>query len=108
MTNAFVAEFDALAHAVFVDAGLAENGLYHAPGSNTDVPCRCYVHRDLQSMGLDGQVFGPRTIVQILRADISAPRTGATVTIGVEVFTLDRPDLSRQNDEGLSSFEVTP
>ena len=107
MTNSFFTDFDALAHAVFVDAGLAENGLYRAPGSNTDVPCRCYLQRDLQSIGLDGQVFGPRTVLQILRADVPAPRTGATVTIDAEVFTLDSPDLSRQNDEGLSSFEVT-
>ena len=107
MTNSFFADFDALAHATFIEAGMAENGMYRAPGSNTDVPCRCYVNRDMQSMGLDGQVFGPRTIVQILRADIPAPRTGATVTIGSEVFTLDAPDLSRQNDEGLWSFEVT-
>lgn len=108
MTNTFLKEFDETTHAAFVDAGMAEHGLYRAPGSNTDVPCRCYVNRDMQSMGLDGQVFGPRTILQILRADVPAPRTGATVTIGAEVFTLDAPDLSRQNDEGLWSFEVTP
>lgn len=106
MTNSTIPEMDALMHGIFVDAGLAEaaaTALYQAPGETTQIECRVYVDRNLQTIGDFGPSSGPRTLIGILLADVPAPAQGALITIGSEVFSLESQE---SRDEGISRWVV--
>ena len=80
--KAALAALDTSIHAAFAGAGLADSGLYTAPGGETAVACRVYVDRDVQLRGEFGQIVGKRTEVAYLRADVTPVRGGTLVVDG--------------------------
>ena len=98
MSNAFANEFDAVAHAAFLDSGLADECTYKAQPGATAVDAKCYVDRDLSNAVLNGlEVQKDSVIVRLLREGIAdAPRNGGTISVlnaiteVVETFTIAR------------------
>lgn len=105
MTNAFAAQFEAIAHAKFQAAGVADLAVYAAPDSDPISNVRVYVDRGVQTYGVDLSVVVPQTQISILRADVNMPVRSATLTIGAEVFTLDQA--VNTEDEGRTTWVVT-
>lgn len=98
MSNAFANEFDAVAHAAFLDSGLADECTYKAQPGATAVDAKCYVDRDLSNAVLNGlEVQKDSVIVRLLREGIAdTPRNGGTISVlnaiteVVETFTIAR------------------
>ncbi|MBN8740731.1 MAG: hypothetical protein BGP24_14625 [Lysobacterales bacterium 69-70] len=102
MTNAFLAEFDALAREAFADAGMADRAEYRASPSATPVPdCIVLVDRGMQDVGDAATVKNPLITITAFRDQIgSAPVVNqASFEIGVERFVVvgiaDNSDESR-------------
>lgn len=106
MTNSFITEFDALAHAAFADAGLADVALYtSAQSSAPSVQCRVLVDRSLQTLGFESAAVTRSTVIRAWLADIGcAPTSGAIFAIGNERFVVDRVDTI---DEGIATCLAT-
>lgn len=98
MSNAFANEFDAVAHAAFLDSGLADECTYKPQPGATTIDGKCYVDRDLSNAVLNGlEVQKDSVIVRLLREGIAdAPRNGGTISVlnaiteVVETFTIAR------------------
>lgn len=111
MTNSFISDFDAMAHAVFLAAGMADYAIYTpAEGDQPSVMCRVLVDRAVAANGFATEVLSPAVTIRVLLADIGAlPRTGAIFQIGDERFVVDRePDLDEGLIACLVSREVRP
>lgn len=89
MSNPALAAMDAAIHGALRGAGLADVGVYTAPGSSQPAPCRVYVNPAMQQMGDYGPVSAPRVVVDILREDVPAPVRRGVVTVGGTAYTLE-------------------
>lgn len=88
---------DAELHASMLDAGLADQGHYTAPGANFDVPVRIYLDRDARLLGELGQVVGRHTVMGLLLADVT-PAVGGRVFLEAEATTYQ---LVKPADDGV-------
>lgn len=100
MSNDFLAEFDALAHAAFADAGMADAAVLrqHAGSVPVDTACSVYIDREPATGDMGGtEFYTDRVAVRVLRAGLTGkPVRGDTFTVtnadaSVEVFTIDQP-----------------
>ena len=81
-------QIDAAIHGALLGSGLADAGIYRAPGTSGDgTAVRVYVDRSLQTLGEYGQVVDQRDQVTLLRADV-APERGGTVDVDGWRYTL--------------------
>ena len=105
MTNAFLADFDAVAHGLFADAGIADTGVLRAPNGTEHGEVRCMVTRGVQTLTDLGAVTSPETLVELLRADLPAGvAAGWQLQLGAELFVLDGAQLS--SDESLIRYAL--
>lgn len=102
--NAFLAEFDPLAHEAFAAAGLADVCSYTAP-AGTPVERRVYVNSGVQSLGEYGQVLSPRTVIGFLLADGPIVK-GAQVVVAGVTHELQAIDLADENDGSVQWWVV--
>ena len=75
MSNAFLADFDDVAHALLLDAGIADFALLRTPSgaaSGPEAGVRCWVTRGVQIISDEGSVTSNQTTVDLLRADLPA------------------------------------
>lgn len=94
MSNAWLTESAPDFHAAFLDAGMADTAtLTRANSTTTTANVRVYVDRDFAVDEAGGVEFLTGSVlVHLLRADVaSAPRRGDKITVGTDVFTVDRP-----------------
>ena len=63
----FLASLDADLHASFAAAGMADVGLYTAPGCAVAVPCQVYVDRDVETVGGLRQFAAGRVEISYVR-----------------------------------------
>jgi hypothetical protein len=105
MSNAFLADFDAIAHSAFADAGIADTGTYTgiAPGA-TPIPVRVMVDDDVAQVGELSRLPGTWARITLLRADVAAPARGARVVVGAQTFELEQ--MIRQ-DTGSTEWEAS-
>jgi hypothetical protein len=103
--RAFLAAFDAQAHAAFAAAGLADGGQYTAPGGGAAVPVRVMVDRTAQQLGDFGTVNAPMVTVAYLLADLApgVPDVRGRVVVDGDTFLNVR---EIDNDGSLSRWEV--
>lgn len=104
MSNPGLAAIDAAIHGAMRATGLADVAIYTAPGDPQQIPCRVYVNRSMQQMGDFGQVSAPRTLVEIMKADVPDPVKGAMVVIAGERFRLESEEAG--TDESISRWVV--
>jgi len=81
MSNAFVREFDDLAHGAFDAVGLADFAQYTPPGGGNATLRRVYVNNARQTFAQDGFVTASRTVIGVLLAD-GAVEPGGTLALG--------------------------
>lgn len=84
-----LAGMDADLHAAFLDAGLADLGLYWPPGALLDapgMPARVYVDRDTQTLGDVRQVRAGRVEVAYVLAPGLNPEQGGLLLVDGERF----------------------
>lgn len=62
----------------------------HAPASGGPIVRRAYIDRSVTYAGQDGQVRSNTILATLLLAEGVEPRTGDTLTLGSEVFHVDR------------------
>lgn len=91
MTNAFINEFDDMAHEAFADAGLADAGTFKAR-LGVVMPCKVFVDRDPVTAALSGiEITKDQAVIRLLRAGITGePRNDDVITVDAEVFTIAR------------------
>lgn len=83
----FLADLDASLHAGFAAAGMAEFGLYTAPGAPVAVPCQVYVDRDVETIGGLRQFVANRVEISYVRdAGLELAKDG-TVRVDGVTFT---------------------
>lgn len=87
----------------FVAAGLADDGIYTAPGGSP-VNCRIFITRGRQPFGQFGKVVGNECTITLLLNEIPAPVRGATVVADGNTFTLAA---FVNDDDAVSVWEVT-
>jgi|GEM_PF-3330068 len=111
MSNPALKMLDATIHRQLAAAGLAEGptqAQYIAVDGGAAVPVRVYVDRSMQQAGDYGTNVAPRTIIGILREDVSDPRAGALLIVegeeGPETFELEAK--AETQDESISRWVV--
>jgi hypothetical protein len=75
MSNAFLAEIDAVAHELFADQGIADRMLLRTPSGAAAGPAdgvRCWISRGIQIITDEGAVTSNQTAIDLLRADLPA------------------------------------
>lgn len=87
----------------FVAAGLADAGVYTAPGGSP-VNCRVFITRGRLPFGDFGKVVGNECTLTLLLSEIPAPVRGATVVADGQTFTLAA---LVKDDDAVSEWEVT-
>ncbi len=103
MTNAWLADFDAIAHTAFADAGLADTAVLRAPGGAVHGDVRCMVSRGVQVLADEGSVTSNQTTVDLLKADLPASITKAWVVVLSDgEYLIDSQPLS--SDESLVRY----
>lgn len=105
MTNPWLADFDAVAHSAFADAGLADTGIYTgiAPEA-APVPVRVMVDDDVAQVGELSRLPGTWARITLLRSDVAVPARGARVVVGAQTFELEQ--MIRQ-DAGSTEWEAS-
>lgn len=103
--KAFLAAFDAQAHAAFAAAGLADNGLYTPAAGGAAMPVRVMVDRTTQQAGEFGTVNVPMVTVAYLLADLAPgmPDVRGRLVVDGEAYINQR---EIDNDGSLSRWEV--
>ena len=100
--KAFLAAFDASAHAALASSGLADTGQYTPPGGGTAVAVRVLVDRTTQQIGDFGTVNAGQVTVSYLLADV-APAVGGRLAVDGDTYRNER---EIDNDGALSRWEV--
>lgn len=102
MSNAFLSEFDALARAAFVDAGMADRAEYRAsPTATPVVDCVVLVDRGMQDVGDQARAKNPLITITAFRDQIGGVPAvnAASFAVGAESFLVvgiaDNSDESR-------------
>lgn len=88
--TATLRQMDADILSAMLGAGMADNATHKAGGIGAGTACQVLVDRAAQFYDDDSGVAGRRIVVSLFLAQIPAPARLDTVTIGTEVFTLDR------------------
>lgn len=104
VANAFLDEFDALAHEAFANIGLADMCSYTAP-AGSPVERRVYVNSGVQNLGEYGQVLAPRTVIGFLLADGPVVK-GAQVVVAGITYVLQAIDLADEDDGSVQWWVV--
>lgn len=106
MSNVALASLDADLHEAMLAAGVADMAVLSSQGAG-NVPCRVYVDRDIGALLLSGvEVRAGTVMVRLLKAGVSVrPQHGDTLTVGTEVFTVQRLGAE---DESQWSFLCQP
>lgn len=99
--RAFLADFDAMAHASFAAAGMADTGLYTAPGMlppaeeggeptpHPAVGCDVYVDRNTQALGETQQFKAGRVEVAFVLGSMPvAPARGGQIVVDGDSYIL--------------------
>lgn len=102
MANSALAAMDAALHAALADSGLADAGAYTAP-AGSPVAVRCYVDEAVQQIGDYGQAVAAQDVVTLLRADVSAPVSGAALVVDGKNYKLDK---RQSEDSSISVWSV--
>lgn len=91
--RAFLAGFDAAAHAAFAAGGLADSGEYLPPGASTGTAatsCRVMVDRDVETIGEMQQRKAGRVEVSYLLADVTPEQGGKLLVDGDTYINADK------------------
>jgi len=90
MSNAFVAEFDAIAHEAFADGGIADLGEYRATALAAPFaqPIRCMVDRGSAQQGFGQQGSYSDVTVRLILQPGFVPAVGGLIDITGERFEL--------------------
>lgn len=103
MTNPWLADFDAVAHSAFADAGLADTAVLKTPAGAEQGEVRCMVSRGVQVLADEGSVTSNQTTVDLLRADLPNGVTkGWVLVLADGDYLIDSPPLS--SDESLVRY----
>lgn len=90
--KAFLANFDAMSHAAFADAGMADAGRYYANASDTDGQLvKVFIDRDTQSMGLNDQAQAGRVEVSYVLASGLQLSQGGRLVVDGDVYVNAKP-----------------
>jgi hypothetical protein len=81
---------DALIVEDLLRAGLADSATHKPAGVGAGTACQVLVDRNAQFFEEGGDVLGRRVVVTLFLAQLAAAARMDTVTVGSEVFTLDR------------------
>jgi hypothetical protein len=106
MSNAWLAEFDDVAHGLMADIGIADTGTYRTSAVAVPfaAPIRCMVDRSAQQFGTQQQGGGVEVLVTLIREPGLRFAAGALIDIAGERFRLSRPtDL---DDESAQQWAV--
>lgn len=106
MSNAWLADFDAIAHSAFADAGIADTGTYRATAVAAPFaqPIRCMVDRSAQQFGTQQQAGTGEVLITLIREPGLRFAAGGLIDIAGERFRLSRPtDL---DDESAQQWAV--
>lgn len=107
MTNAFLAEFDAIATAAFADAGMADAAQFVALPLATPIPCTVYVDRGMQDVGEMAISKNSLVTITAFRAEIPMPSINVSeFVIGAEAFVV--ADIAANSDESRIVCIVRP
>lgn len=87
MSNAAFLAADAQIFAKLLRRGLADSAILTVGGNDT--PCTVIIDRDVQQIGSEGQVIGPRDTATFLLSEVT-PVRNATLTVGADVRKLSQ------------------
>ena len=90
MSNAFLQDFDAIAHAAFASVGLAEASATYAPRSGSPRAVDCYVDRSVKSLinrGLELR-SGAALVTVIRTAGAAFPVERDVIEVGGDSFEI--------------------
>ena len=106
MSNAFLAELDAIAHSMFADAGAADLGEYRvtAMAAPFASPIRCMVDRSAQQFGTQQQAGTVEVVITLIREPGLRFAVGGLIDINGERFRLSRP--TELDDESAQQWAV--
>ncbi len=103
MSNAFLADFDAVAHGLLADAGIADTAVLRSPAGAEQGDVRCMVTRGVQVLQDEVSVTSNQITVDLLRADLPAGvNKGWVLVLSDGEYTIDSPPLS--SDESLVRY----
>jgi hypothetical protein len=90
MSNAFLAEFDAIAHEAFADAGIADTAIYRASAVATPfaLPVSVMVDRARAEQGFQQQGSYADVTVRVIKQAGLVLAKGGLLDIGAERFEL--------------------
>ena len=88
--TATLRQMDADLMLAMLDVGLADTAVHKPGGVGAGTACTVLVDRATQFYDDASGVAGRRLVVSLFQAEIPAPARLDTVTVGAEVFTLDR------------------
>ncbi|MGH8039181.1 MAG: head-tail joining protein [Stenotrophomonas sp.] len=82
----FLANLDADLHASFAAGGMADVGLYTAPGDGIAVSCQVYVDRDVETIGGLRQFMAGRIEIAYVRQPGLDPVQGGKVVVDGDTY----------------------
>lgn len=90
MSNAWLADFDAIAHSAFADAGIADTAIYRATAAAAPfaLPVQCMVDRARDTQGLNQQGSYTDVTVRVIKQAGLVLAKGGLLDIGSERFEL--------------------
>lgn len=90
MSNAFLAEFDAIAHDAFADAGIADTATYRATAAASPFahPVRCILDRARATQGFNERGSYTEDTVRVIKKAGLVLAKGGLLDIGSERFEL--------------------
>lgn len=94
MSNAFAAEFDAMAHDVFTALSMADSAWYTPANCGVSKTCRVFVDHDPTfGTGFETRTVSAQVQLTVLSADFpELPEPGALFAIGSDRYIVDRVD----------------
>lgn len=105
MTNAWLADFDAIAHEALAGAGIADTATYTGiTVGAAPIPVRVMVDEDVAQVGDLSRLPGSWARITLLRADVAVPARGARVAVGGRTFELEQ---MTDQDTGRTVWEAS-
>ncbi len=86
----FQADLDASLHAAFAAAGMAEFGLYTAPGASVAMPYQVYVDRDVETIGGLRQFMAGRTEIAFVLQPGLNPTSGGKIEVDGSTYVVGK------------------
>ena len=83
MTNAFIAEFDLIAHQAFAAAGIADGGTFQSAANGVSLACKVMVNFDPVVAALAGvEIIKDQAMVRLLFDGMTVePRIGDVIVV---------------------------